>query len=102
MNKSPRCSAARPSPSCAKVERTVDLVMRLPETWRNSPEKLGDVLIETDTGQRVPLRLVADVREAKGPNVINRENGPAPHRHRRQHRPSVTSNPSSCNQWEQP
>jgi len=24
--------------------------------------------------QRIPLRLVADIREAKGPNVINREN----------------------------
>lgn len=56
-------------------ERTIDLVLRLPEAYRNAPEKLGDVLIETGTGQRVPLRLVADVREAAGPNVINRENG---------------------------
>jgi Cu/Ag efflux pump CusA len=56
-------------------ERTIDLVLRLPEAYRNAPEKLGDVLIETGTGQRVPLRLVADVREATGPNVINRENG---------------------------
>jgi CzcA family heavy metal efflux pump len=56
-------------------ERTIDLVLRLPEIYRNAPEKLGDVLIETGTGQRVPLRLVADVREATGPNVINRENG---------------------------
>jgi CzcA family heavy metal efflux pump len=55
-------------------QRTVDLVMRLPESWRDSPEKLGDLLIETDTKQRIPLRLVADIREAKGPNVINREN----------------------------
>jgi CzcA family heavy metal efflux pump len=56
-------------------ERTIALVLRLPETHRDAPEKLGDVLIETGTGQRVPLRLVADVREATGPNVINRENG---------------------------
>jgi len=56
-------------------ERTIDLVLRLPEAYRNAPEKLGDVLIETGTGQRVPLRLVADVREATGPNVINRERG---------------------------
>ncbi|HEY1083575.1 MAG TPA: efflux RND transporter permease subunit [Prosthecobacter sp.] len=55
-------------------QRTVDLVMRLPENWRDSPEKLGDLLIETDKGQRIPLRLVADIREGKGPNVINREN----------------------------
>jgi len=56
-------------------ERTIDLVLRLPEAYRNAPEKLGDVLVETGTGERVPLRLVADVREATGPNVINRENG---------------------------
>lgn len=56
-------------------ERTIDLVLRLPESYRNAPERLGDLLVETGTGQRVPLRLVADVREATGPNVINRENG---------------------------
>jgi CzcA family heavy metal efflux pump len=55
-------------------QRTVDLVMRLPESFRDSPEKLGELLIETDRGQRIPLRLVADIREGKGPNVINREN----------------------------
>ncbi len=55
-------------------QRTVDLVLRLPETWRNSPEKIGDLVIETDTGRRIPLRLVADIRESQGPNVINREN----------------------------
>lgn len=55
-------------------QRTIDLLLRLPEQWRNSPEKIGEMLVETGSGQRVPLRLVADVREAKGPNVINREN----------------------------
>lgn len=55
-------------------QRTVDLVLRLPESWRDSTEKLGELLIETDQGERIPLRLVADIREGKGPNVINREN----------------------------
>ena len=55
-------------------QRTIDLLMRLPLEWRDSPEKIGAMLIETGKGERVPLRLVADVREAKGPNVINREN----------------------------
>ncbi len=55
-------------------QRTVDLMLRLPETWRDSPEKIGDLIIETDTGRRIPLRLVADIRESQGPNVINREN----------------------------
>jgi CzcA family heavy metal efflux pump len=55
-------------------QRTMELTLRLPEAWRNSPEKLGALLIETEKGQRIPLSLVADIREGKGPNVINREN----------------------------
>jgi Cu/Ag efflux pump CusA len=55
-------------------QRTMELTLRLPEQWRDSPEKLGNLLIETDQGQRIPLCLVADIREGKGPNVINREN----------------------------
>ncbi len=61
-------------------QRTIDLVLRLPPEWRDSPQKLGDLLIETGPGiaggnpRRVPLRLVANVHESNGPNVINREN----------------------------
>jgi CzcA family heavy metal efflux pump len=56
-------------------QRTIDLVIRLPETWRESPERIARVPVETGDGRRVPLALVADVREARGPNVIFRENG---------------------------
>ena len=55
-------------------QRTVDLLMRLPQAWREDVQKLGEILIQTSRGQRIPLNLVADIREAKGPNVINREN----------------------------
>jgi Cu/Ag efflux pump CusA len=55
-------------------QRTIDLVLRLPPEWRDSAQRIGEMLVETGGGQRVPLRMVADVREAKGPNVINREN----------------------------
>lgn len=55
-------------------QRTLDLVLRLPESWRDSVDKLGDLLIETDKGLRIPLHLVANIREGNGPNVINREN----------------------------
>lgn len=53
----------------------LDVEFHESERYRNAPEKLGDLLIETGSGQRLPLRLVADLREATGPNVINRENG---------------------------
>lgn len=56
-------------------ERTIDLTIRLPKEFRDSPEKLQDLLIETGIGQRVPLRLLAEIRESTGPNVINREGG---------------------------
>src|SRR6185436_11073509 len=61
-------------------QRTMDLLLRLPPEWRNAPQKLSDLLIETGPGtaggnvRRVPLGLVANVRESNGPNVINREN----------------------------
>ena len=59
-------------------QREIDLAIRLPLEWRETPEKLAALPIEVRDGegniQRIPLSLIADVREAKGPNVIFREN----------------------------
>jgi CzcA family heavy metal efflux pump len=55
-------------------QRTVNLVTRLPVEWRDSPDKIAALPIENGEGQRIFVSQVADVREAKGPNVINREN----------------------------
>jgi CzcA family heavy metal efflux pump len=55
-------------------QRAINLVIRLPHDWRDTPEKIASIPLETGTGQRVPLSVVADVREATGPNVIFREN----------------------------
>lgn len=54
-------------------QRAVNLVLRLPLEWRDSPDKIATLPIETEEGQRIPLDQIADVREAKGPNVIFRE-----------------------------
>lgn len=54
--------------------RSVSLVTRLPLHWRDTPDKIANLPVETSNGQWIPLSLVADVREAKGPNVIFREN----------------------------
>lgn len=56
-------------------ERTVNLVLRLPEAWRAGPDQIARLPMETPSGQRVRLAAVADVREATGPNVVFRENG---------------------------
>ncbi|WPJ97876.1 efflux RND transporter permease subunit [Coraliomargarita algicola] len=55
-------------------QRVYDLVVRLPAQWRESPERLANLYIDTQSGQRVPLSSVADIRQAKGPNTILREN----------------------------
>ncbi len=55
-------------------QRTIDLVLRLPAAWREDPERLANLTIDTQSGQRIPLHLIADLREAKGPNVIQKEN----------------------------
>ncbi len=55
-------------------QRTYDIVLRLPDMARNDPAAIGEILIDTTSGQLIPLRLVADIQEAKGPNIINREN----------------------------
>ncbi len=54
-------------------QRTINLVTRLPVEWRDSPEKIARIPVETADGRRIPVSLVAEVREAKGPNVIFRE-----------------------------
>ncbi len=55
-------------------QRAINLVLRLPPSWRESAEQISRLPIETANGQRIPLASVADVREARGPNVIFREN----------------------------
>lgn len=54
-------------------QRTYDLVVRLNEAARANPAVIRDILIDTPVGGKVPLSLIADVRESKGPNIINRE-----------------------------
>jgi CzcA family heavy metal efflux pump len=55
--------------------RSINLVLRLPLSWRDSPERLAQLPVHIDDDQYIPLFALADVREAKGPNVIFRENG---------------------------
>ncbi|HYE31922.1 MAG TPA: efflux RND transporter permease subunit [Methylomirabilota bacterium] len=58
-------------------QRVIDVVLRLPARWRESPEQIANLPIELhdqDDGlKHVPLSALAEVREAKGPNVIFRE-----------------------------
>ena len=49
------------------------VVMRLKEQYRDAPEKLANLMIDTATGQKVPLSDIADVRIQRGPSTIRRE-----------------------------
>jgi len=55
-------------------QRIFDVVVRLPLDWRESPDRLANMYINTSSGQRVPLKNLADIRQATGPNTIMREN----------------------------
>ncbi|MBL8201067.1 MAG: CusA/CzcA family heavy metal efflux RND transporter [Chromatiales bacterium] len=52
-----------------------DLIVRLPERLRSDPATLENLPVPLPDGGYVPLREVADVVTAPGPNQVNRENG---------------------------
>lgn len=50
-----------------------DLTLRLSDADRNSMEKIGNLMIDSNVG-KIPLSFVADIKSSDGPNTINREN----------------------------
>jgi len=60
------------------------LIIRLPETVRESPKTIAAMLISTPKGERIPLSRLATVEVVSGPSTITREWG--------QRRITVTSN----------
>ncbi len=55
--------------------RTYDLIVRYGEEHRADFEAIRNTLIDTPTGAKVPLRMLAEIRRDVGPNFISRENG---------------------------
>ncbi len=55
-------------------QKTYDVFVRYDESARHDVKAMGEMLVDTEKGQKVPLALLADVRDSKGPNIINREN----------------------------
>ncbi len=50
------------------------MVVRYRDDQRADPEAIGNTLIDTPSGAKVPLKMLAAVHEDLGPNVITREN----------------------------
>lgn len=55
-------------------DRITSVLIRLPEKYRQDEQALKDLLLDTPTGEKVPLALVADIRRSEGPQTIFREN----------------------------
>jgi Cu/Ag efflux pump CusA len=60
-----------------------DLVVRVgdppkagePDSWMNaSPAMVGEVLVDTPDGLKIPLKALASITQGRGPNMISREN----------------------------
>jgi len=49
--------------------------VRYASEFREDPQALGNVLVATPSGQQLPLAQVADIEQARGPAMINSENG---------------------------
>lgn len=54
-------------------QRSFDVIVRLDEKYCTA-ETIGDALIDTGTGTKIPLSEVAEIVSATGPNSISREN----------------------------
>ncbi len=54
-------------------ERRFPIVVRLPERYRNDLGALGDLQLQSVSGERVRLNQIASISIAQGPEVINRE-----------------------------
>lgn len=57
-----------------EAERRFALILRFPEERRNSPEAIGNILVSTPAGARVPLAQLAAIEFREGPPQISREN----------------------------
>ncbi|MBD2179425.1 efflux RND transporter permease subunit [Pseudanabaena sp. FACHB-1998] len=55
-------------------QQTFDLVVWLKPEARQSLDTIGNLMVDTPSGNKIPLAQVAKVQSGTGPNTINREN----------------------------
>ncbi len=54
-------------------DRQFDVVLRFSKEYRDTPEKIGSILIPTSTGENIPLQEIASIGYVTGPAFIYRE-----------------------------
>jgi Cu/Ag efflux pump CusA len=50
------------------------VIVRYPDAVRKDLEAIRNTIIDTPVGAKVPLKMLADIRDDAGPNMITREN----------------------------
>ncbi len=55
-------------------ERSFPLVLRFDDKERTTIQDLGNALIDTPKGEKIPFSFIANINSTTGPNKINREN----------------------------
>ncbi|MFH0842257.1 MAG: CusA/CzcA family heavy metal efflux RND transporter [Bacteroidota bacterium] len=53
--------------------RVYDVICRYNEQSRETPEKIGSLLLTSSSGARIPLTQIAEITTTTGPGIINRE-----------------------------
>jgi cobalt-zinc-cadmium resistance protein CzcA len=53
--------------------RTFDIRVRLPEQFRRTPEDIGNLLVPTNSGSKVPIKEIASITQQTGPCLIFRD-----------------------------
>src|SRR5690606_23111567 len=74
--------------SLREDQRSLDLVIRLPEDWRTNPSAIPALPIATPSGRHLSLGSIAEIREAVGPSAVCRENT--------QRRYAISIQPTQC------
>ena len=54
--------------------KVFNLIVRAKDNVRDEMDKVNDLMIDTESGERIPLSYVADVVSTMGPNSVSREN----------------------------
>jgi cobalt-zinc-cadmium resistance protein CzcA len=53
--------------------RTFEIRIRLPEQFRKTPDDIGNLLVPTQTGAKVPVKEIATITQQTGPCLIFRD-----------------------------
>lgn len=53
--------------------RTFDIRVRFPETFRQTPDDIGNLMVPTQSGTKVPVKEIANVSQKTGPCLIFRD-----------------------------